>query len=259
MKNRRNYYRILHVEPDAPTAVIRASYRAILARLKVHPDLGGDHAQAVLVNEAFATLGDPVRRAAYDRTISQPTQMRGRMAQAHAAASSNARQKPEPPKGKLGCGFCGAPYVVGDADRPESTCSACGSPLFAARRQSARAGTVGGEAPDRAAPAGNGRSRRALERAPRSMRLTFRLPASRHVAWFGTTEDISPNGMRFVAQAELQIGDRLQIECDFCRAVAVVKTSQPAPAAGRGYSYYGVEFLTLRLARQRGGFVSSVA
>lgn len=91
------------------------------------------------------------------------------------------------------------------------------------------------------------------------MPLTIRLPPSRHVAWFGTTEDISPNGMRFLAQAELQIGARLQIECEFCRAVAVVKTAQPAPAAGWGYTHYGVEFLTLRVARQRGGFVSSVA
>lgn len=259
MKNRRNYYRILHVEPDAPTAVIRASYRAILARLKVHPDLGGDHAQAVLVNEAFATLSDPIRRAAYDRTIAQPTQMRGQMAQAPATASSSARSKAEPPKGKLGCGFCGAPYLIGDADRPDSMCSACGSPLFAARRQSARAVTDTGGSAVAGAPVSKSPSRRALERAPRSMPLTFRLPSSRHVAWFGTTEDVSPNGMRFVAQAELQIGDRLQIECEFCRAVAVVKTSQPAPTAGRGYTHYGVEFLTLRLARQRGGFVSSVA
>lgn len=259
MKNRRNYYRILHVEPDAPTAVIRASYRAILARLKVHPDLGGDHAQAVLVNEAFATLSDPLQRAAYDRTILQPNELRGRMAQAVANGAPDGRPRAETAKSKLGCGFCGASYPVGDADRTDSMCSTCGSPLFAARRQSARV-APDATAPSRgAATSARPASRRALERLPRSMPLTFRLSASRHVAWFGTTEDLSPNGMRFLAQAELQVGDRLQIECEFCRAVAVVKTVQPAPAAGRGYTHYGVEFLTLRIARQRGGFVSSVA
>ena len=67
MRNRRNYYRVLHVQRDAPPAVIKASYRAIMQRMTVHPDLGGDHAQAVLINEAFHTLSDPARRAAYDR------------------------------------------------------------------------------------------------------------------------------------------------------------------------------------------------
>lgn len=258
MKNRRNYYRILHVEPDAPTAVIRASYRAILARLKVHPDLGGDHAQAVLVNEAFATLSDPLQRAAYDRTICQPNEFRGRMDQAASPPSANARPRAEAPRSELGCGFCGTPYLVGDADRPDSMCSACGSPLFAARRQSTRVDTDATPSARAGAASARPASRRALERVPRSMRLTFRLPSSRHVAWFGTTEDLSPNGMRFLAQAELQVGDRLQVECEFCRAVAVVRTAQPAPAAGRGYRHYGVEFLTLRVARQRGGLVSSV-
>lgn len=39
--NRRNYYRILHVQPDAPLEIIRASYRAMMGPLKMHPDMGG--------------------------------------------------------------------------------------------------------------------------------------------------------------------------------------------------------------------------
>jgi DnaJ-class molecular chaperone len=50
--NRRNYYRILHVQPDAPTEVIKSSYRTLMQRLKMHPDLGGDHSEAALINEA---------------------------------------------------------------------------------------------------------------------------------------------------------------------------------------------------------------
>jgi predicted transcriptional regulator len=34
MKNRRNYYRILQVQPDAPVEIIRASYRTMMRELK---------------------------------------------------------------------------------------------------------------------------------------------------------------------------------------------------------------------------------
>ena len=64
--NRRNYYRVLQVQPEAPMEVIRASYRTLMGTLHHHPDLGGDHDDAVLLNEAFHVLSDPARRAAYD-------------------------------------------------------------------------------------------------------------------------------------------------------------------------------------------------
>jgi len=67
--NRRNYYRVLHVQPEAPVEVIKASYRTLMTQLKVHPDLGGSHAQAAMINEAWAVLGDAERRAAYDRLL----------------------------------------------------------------------------------------------------------------------------------------------------------------------------------------------
>ena len=66
MSRLRDYYRILHVQPDAPTAIISASYRTLMQQLRNHPDLGGDHENAVLLNEAHAVLTDPERRAAYD-------------------------------------------------------------------------------------------------------------------------------------------------------------------------------------------------
>ena len=66
MHNKRNYYRILHVQCDAPTAVIKASYRAIMQKLCAHPDLGGEQWNASLINEARNVLLNPERRAAYD-------------------------------------------------------------------------------------------------------------------------------------------------------------------------------------------------
>ena len=65
-KNRRNYYRILHVQPDAPVEIIKSSYRTLMQKLKAHPDLGGDEWNAALINEACAVIIDPEKRAAYD-------------------------------------------------------------------------------------------------------------------------------------------------------------------------------------------------
>ena len=62
--NRRNYYRLLHVQPDAPAEVIKAAYRALMTIH--HPDKGGDANKASLVNEAYTVLADTKQRAEYD-------------------------------------------------------------------------------------------------------------------------------------------------------------------------------------------------
>jgi len=72
-----DYYAVLQVHPTATGAVIRSAYRVILKDLQVHPDLGGDHEQAVLINEAYRILSNTELREAYDRA-------RGRNAEAAA-------------------------------------------------------------------------------------------------------------------------------------------------------------------------------
>jgi curved DNA-binding protein CbpA len=69
MNNRRNYYRILQVQPDAPHEIIRASYRTLMKELKAHPDFGGEHSSAYLINEAYETLSDRGKRAEYDKKL----------------------------------------------------------------------------------------------------------------------------------------------------------------------------------------------
>src|SRR5688572_13364351 len=69
MKNRRNYYRLLQVQQDAPFEVIRSSFRALMRDLKHHPDLGGSDWDAALINEAYETLNNPKLRNEYDRNI----------------------------------------------------------------------------------------------------------------------------------------------------------------------------------------------
>ena len=59
-------YEVLQVHPRAEHDVIQAAFRT-LAR-KYHPDFGGTGARMVALNDAWAILGDPKRRKAYDTT-----------------------------------------------------------------------------------------------------------------------------------------------------------------------------------------------
>src|SRR5665213_1240253 len=45
--NRRNYYRILHVQPEAPSQVITASYRTLMSKLRLHPDFRGRYLPSI--------------------------------------------------------------------------------------------------------------------------------------------------------------------------------------------------------------------
>lgn len=62
-----DHYRLLQVRRDASAEVIAAAYRRLMK--DAHPDTGGDAEQAKRLNLAYEVLSDPVRRAAYDRTL----------------------------------------------------------------------------------------------------------------------------------------------------------------------------------------------
>jgi len=73
-----DYYEILGVPPDASTGEIRTAWRT-LARAW-HPDRSSSERASfgdriVLINEAWATLGNPILRRAYDarRRVTEPT------------------------------------------------------------------------------------------------------------------------------------------------------------------------------------------
>jgi len=72
MERVRTHYDNLRVARDAPAEVIRAAYRALAQ--KHHPDINqapdAEHVMKML-NEAWAVLGDPARRAEHDRWIAE--------------------------------------------------------------------------------------------------------------------------------------------------------------------------------------------
>lgn len=59
-----DFYKLLEVDRRARPEVVRAAYRALSSIY--HPDKGGDTEAAARLNEAYATLSDPKKRASYD-------------------------------------------------------------------------------------------------------------------------------------------------------------------------------------------------
>lgn len=84
-------YKTLQVDPEAEDEVIAAAYRR-LAR-KYHPDVAEGPEAAVrmaAINAAWERVGDPARRAAFDRERAVSAAMARRDAEAAAAAGARA-------------------------------------------------------------------------------------------------------------------------------------------------------------------------
>jgi curved DNA-binding protein CbpA len=102
-------YKILQVDSEAEDEVITAAYRR-LAR-KYHPDVAPDHesaARMAAINAAFERIGDPARRAAYDRERALQDALARRASE--PMAPTTAAPAPAAP----------APAAGGTAQRPAS-------------------------------------------------------------------------------------------------------------------------------------------
>jgi curved DNA-binding protein CbpA len=85
-------YKTLQVDPEAEDEVIAAAYRR-LAR-KYHPDVAGGAeavARMAAINAAWEVVGDPLRRAAFDRERAVAGALARRAAEAESARGESAR------------------------------------------------------------------------------------------------------------------------------------------------------------------------
>jgi curved DNA-binding protein CbpA len=227
MQNRRNFYRLLQVQPDAPIEVIRASYRTLMRDLKQHPDLGGGSAQAALVNEAYRVLSKPALRAEYDRKLFQ------RYTKQSLATDAFGRLS-RPDKS---CPLCKTKLEISSLSG--QTCSVCDIPLQPE-------GT--GEAPDR----------RALLRLKRSARIYFwsRWPQEPQEAQM---IDISPRGIRFLCARQIKPGTLMKISGPGFKASAVVRDLGVREEDGKKLLAVGVSFIAVHFESPKGSFLSTLA
>jgi len=252
VKNRRNHYRVLNVQPDAPLAVVKASYRALMQKLRVHPDLGGDETHARLLNEAYAVISDPVRRAEYDRQHG-PDALRRAGAEAGSTAWQPRRSPPGTP-GDAGqtayrqasqgehCLFCGVMQTPQHELGLPPVCLNCGSPQR----------PVNGPLP-------MDNHERSLARIQRegAVAIYTHWPQARpHRAWL---TDLSPTGLGLRSQVPLSEDAVIKVDGAEMQAILRICNCQALPALGAREYRYGGRFLTLSFALERGNFVSTRA
>jgi hypothetical protein len=245
-EERRNLYRILHVQPEAPLEVIRASYRTLMSTLRAHPDLGGDPEAAARINAAYAILTDPQRRRAYDLTLkaggARPAAapaVATRQAAAEtvaAAAGPLAVHDPATWLADRACPYCRRPLPA--AVHMDTRCAGCDSPLF--RRPAFDRGELFG--------------RRRSPRNARPMGATLRLPAmpGDHAA---RLRDLSLGGLSLWSPVPAPARSAMRVMTAGFDGVAVVVSCQ---RQDDGWLLHG-ELLTLQLLRSQGVFVSAKA
>ena len=243
MRNRRNHYRMLHVQPDAPCEIIKASYRTLMQKLKQHPDLGGDDWNASILNEAYTILTNSEKRAAYDQQflhkykticVQARKQEHGREKQRKSAKAPPYR------KDDSRCPFCGTPIPVRFRYSNSGDCNHCHSPLKPVVRLRL-----------------TGKSRRALQRTSHHVSIRYYAHPEKITEKSGTTRDLSPYGMQFSATNRLDKNQIIKIVSDVLSAVARV-TYCHQHSGRKGYAI-GVEFLTLCFHERTGTFISENA
>ncbi len=125
-----DYYAVLQVHPSAHGEVIKRAYYTILKLLQAHPDLGGNHEDAVRLNEAYAVLSHPEARKAYDRARQQRAAPPRAAVVTPPAPATPSRQEASSPRRTCYCPHCGARNrLPGSADPHQALCGKCHAPL----------------------------------------------------------------------------------------------------------------------------------
>ena len=212
-----DYYRVLQVQPDAAAPIIHASYRTLVRRA-LGTSRGSE--EIALLDAAYAVLGDPQRRAIYDR------ERAGRTAQEDESLQQALASR---------CLFCGAPHTFARALEHDDQCVRCASPLYPAERQ-------------RLEHSGQ----RTLRRIPKQLPISIWVSYPQDLPMPGEMRNLSLDGMAFASNVLFKVNQIVRIDCTELHALGRIAHAEPATSGAYRFSA-GVEFLTLRL-RQAGSF-----
>lgn len=237
MDTERDYYQILLVSPDAPAAIVEASYRTLKQRLRAKP---GSVAAEALLDEAYRVLSDPDQRAAYD--LERDVALSERDATDFAATAVL-----DPDAARYAahrCLFCGAEHGLDHALERDDDCRECASPLHPAERHRLEYS-----------------GQRMLRRISKRREIDLYVSWPQAAPYSAEMRDISLNGMQFSAAAPLQPNQIVKIDCASCAAVGRVAHCERDGRDANGAERWliGVEFLTLRFRSARGTFISARA
>ena len=237
MSHSKTYYQILHVQPDAPAEVIRSTYRTMMQKLKMHPDLGGDEESAALLNEAYAVLMDEKAREAYDASLLEPNVETKSVNSAESGQTQTQVVKPyvyDPNQ----CAFCLMFHQFGNSVQPDKSCIQCGSALYPATKFNF--GSDG---------------QRIIQRIDKQWPVYFYLKWPQSKPHQGDTQDVSLNGMQMVTSIFLQPEQVIKVSSRNLEAVARVVNYREDHSIIRKRWRVGLEFLTLRFHQAQGTFL----
>jgi hypothetical protein len=139
------------------------------------------------------------------------------------------------------CLFCGTPHGLKRAVERDDECSRCASPLFPAERHRLEYS-----------------GQRMLARIETRRLCRFYTTWPQREPFTAEMRDASLNGLQLATAVTLLENQIIKIDSDLCRALARVAHCRPDPLRD-GQWAVGTEFLTLRLARTRGAFVTARA
>lgn len=236
--NQRNYYRILHVQPDAPVEIIHSSYRTLMQRLKFHPDLGGEEWNAALINTAYAVLSDPIKREKYDREFyGTPKQFRSKN-KASDKTSPEPAQRPEPQPDIFQCLFCHEPHFFGSNIPVDALCRRCQSPLCQGEKHQL-----------------NKTKGRRANRVEDTKQINFYTNWPAETSHSAIIQNISIGGARFLSAQELKKDTYLKIEAEHFSAIGRIVNCRQLFKFG-GQWQVNIAFITLQFKEKRGSFIS---
>ena len=236
MSSKKTYYQILHVQDDAPAEVIRSTYRTMMQKLKMHPDLGGDEESAALLNEAYAVLMDESARKAYDASLltkNEPENVNNTV-QETAGAYVVKPYVYNPDQ----CAFCLVFHNYGRSVEHDKSCGQCGSALYPATKYNFG---VDGQ--------------RIIQRIDKLWPVYFYTKWPQTKPHQGDTQDVSLNGLQMVTSVILQPEQIIKISSKNLEAVARVVNLREDHSILKRRWRVGLEFLTLRFHQTQGTFV----
>ena len=224
---RRNHYRVLHVQPEAPAEVIKASYRTLMAKL--HPDQGGSAELAARLNVAYAVLSDPEQRRRYDQTLKRPARASEVAPVFEIDAWLTHRV----------CPFCRSGF--GNTPALGSRCLNCHSPLAPAPTLREAPGEIIG--------------RRRNERHARAVDAQLRLASDNELRG-ARMRDLSFTGLSLYSAVRIPNGSAIRVTADTFDTVAVTVGCRAATPVFTVHA----RLLTLQLLRAgRGVLVNARA